>query len=85
MKIFNIFNIAFRVLEMPTEELGAAAYRKVDMEAWMPGRDCFGEISSTSNCIDFQSRRLGLKYRDSKGNLKFCHTVRCCRQNSQSF
>jgi len=71
----NGLRLHFRILEMPTEELGAAAYRKVDMEAWMPGRDCFGEISSASNCIDYQSRRLCLKYRDSKGKLKFCHTL----------
>lgn len=47
---------------MPTEELGASAYRKYDMEAWMPGRGSWGEISSLSNCTDYQSRRLLLKY-----------------------
>lgn len=52
-----------RVLEMPTEELGASAYRKIDIEAWMPGRGNWGEISSTSNCTDYQSRRLHIRYR----------------------
>ena len=47
---------------MPTEELGASAYRKYDMEAWMPGRGSWGEISSTSNCTDYQSRRLHIRY-----------------------
>ncbi|PVF97064.1 seryl-tRNA synthetase [Serendipita vermifera] len=51
------------VLDMPTEELGHAAYRKYDIEAWMPGRGGWGEISSTSNCLDFQSRRLHIVYR----------------------
>ncbi len=48
---------------MPTEELGASAYRKYDMEAWMPGRARWGEISSTSNCTDYQARRLHIRYR----------------------
>lgn len=52
-----------RVLDMPTEELGASAYRKYDMEAWMPGRGSWGEISSLSNCTDYQSRRLHIRYR----------------------
>jgi seryl-tRNA synthetase len=50
-------------LDMPTEELGASAYRKYDMEAWMPGRGSWGEISSTSNCTDYQARRLHIRYR----------------------
>lgn len=48
---------------MPTEELGASAYRKYDAEAWMPGRGGWGEISSTSNCTDYQARRLHIRYR----------------------
>ncbi|KAH9265040.1 serine-tRNA ligase [Batrachochytrium salamandrivorans] len=46
---------------MPTEELGAPAHIKYDMEAWMPGRKTWGEISSTSNCTDYQSRRLNIR------------------------
>jgi seryl-tRNA synthetase len=70
---------------MPTEELGASAYRKYDMEAWMPGRGGWGEISSTSNCTDYQSRRLHIRYRKSgadllrlsygSGSLPFAHTL----------
>lgn len=70
---------------MPTEELGASAYRKYDMEAWMPGRGGWGEISSTSNCTDYQSRRLHIRYRRSgsdlppsppgSGSLPFAHTL----------
>ncbi|KAJ9120544.1 hypothetical protein QFC24_005219 [Naganishia onofrii] len=55
--------LSVRVLDMPTEELGASAFRKIDMEAWMPGRGKWGEISSTSNCKDFQSRRLHIRHR----------------------
>ncbi|KAG0213479.1 seryl-tRNA synthetase [Mortierella sp. GBA30] len=55
-----------QVLDMPTEELGASAYKKYDIEAWMPGRNGWGEISSTSNCTDYQSRRLNIRYRTNK-------------------
>ena len=68
-----------RVLDMPTEELGASAYRKYDMEAWMPGRGDWGEISSTSNCTDYQARRLHIRYREAPGpssaSLPFAHTL----------
>ena len=47
---------------MPSEELGASAYRKYDMEAWMPGRGSWGEISSLSNCTDYQARRLHIRH-----------------------
>ena len=74
---------------MPTEELGASAYRKIDVQAWMPGRGGWGEISSTSNCTDYQSRRMHIRYRpdqasDAKdipssqtaqGRLPFAHTL----------
>ncbi|XP_021981575.1 serine--tRNA ligase, chloroplastic/mitochondrial isoform X2 [Helianthus annuus] len=54
---------ATRTLDMATEDLGAPAYRKYDIEAWMPGLGRYGEISSASNCTDYQSRRLGIRYR----------------------
>jgi seryl-tRNA synthetase len=69
------------ILDMPTEELGASAYRKYDMEAWMPGRGAWGEISSTSNCTDYQARRLHIRYRHApidsgaSSGLPFAHTL----------
>ncbi|KAJ7293111.1 hypothetical protein C8J57DRAFT_1490573 [Mycena rebaudengoi] len=79
--IFAGLGFPFRVLDMPTEELGASAYRKYDMEAWMPGRGSWGEISSLSNCTDYQSRRLHIRYRavgssaPVMGALPFAHTL----------
>ncbi|VDN41556.1 unnamed protein product [Gongylonema pulchrum] len=64
----------FRLVDMPSEELGASAARKFDIEAWMPGRKLYGEVTSASNCTDYQARRLGIKYRDLKGVEKFAHT-----------
>ncbi|CAA3016822.1 serine--tRNA ligase, chloroplastic mitochondrial isoform X2 [Olea europaea subsp. europaea] len=52
-----------RTIDMATQDLGAPAYRKFDVEAWMPGLGRYGEISSASNCTDYQSRRLGIRYR----------------------
>lgn len=49
--------------DMPTGDLGAPAYRKLDVEAWMPGLQRYGEISSASNCTDYQSRRLNIRFR----------------------
>jgi seryl-tRNA synthetase len=75
------------VLDMPTEELGASAYRKYDVEAWMPGRGGWGEISSLSNCTDYQSRRLHIRHRNHHApsvpssptapstSLPFAHTL----------
>ncbi|KAI8341939.1 seryl-tRNA synthetase [Chlamydoabsidia padenii] len=63
--MFSELGLCFRVLDMPTEELGASAYRKYDIEAWMPGKNDWGEISSTSNCTDYQTRRLDIRYLSS--------------------
>ncbi|KAF8578994.1 seryl-tRNA synthetase [Ramaria rubella] len=63
VEILEGLKFPFRVLDMPTEELGASAYRKYDIEAWMPGRGRWGEVTSTSNCTDYQSRRLHIRYR----------------------
>ncbi|KAI5121157.1 hypothetical protein M0805_007154 [Coniferiporia weirii] len=63
VEIYNGLGLPLRVLDMPTEELGSSAYRKYDIEAWMPGRGSWGEISSTSNCTDYQARRLHIRYR----------------------
>ncbi|ORY91107.1 seryl-tRNA synthetase [Syncephalastrum racemosum] len=77
-EMYKELGLCFRVLDMPTEELGASAYRKYDMEAWLPGRQQWGEISSTSNCTDYQSRRLSIRYRPTHPQGKqmpFCHTI----------
>ena len=72
----------YRLLEMSSEELGASAYHKYDLEAWMPGRKDFGEVCSASNCTDFQSMRLMTRYHNplfsknhSQPHKKFVHTV----------
>ncbi|XP_077579397.1 serine--tRNA ligase, mitochondrial [Stigmatopora nigra] len=74
-EIFSGLELHYRVLDMPTQELGPPAYRKYDIEAWMPGRNSYGEISSGSNCTDYQSRRLSILYEREDGSLRYAHTV----------
>lgn len=74
--ILDGLNLHYRVLDMPSEELGASAYRKYDMEAWMPGRGGWGEVSSLSNCTDYQSRRLHIRYEPRDGSAPMlAHTL----------
>ncbi|XP_032870250.1 serine--tRNA ligase, mitochondrial [Amblyraja radiata] len=74
-EIFSDLGLHYKLLDMPTQELGLPAYRKFDIEAWMPGRGDYGEISSASNCTDYQSRRLNIMYYDEAPLLKHAHTV----------
>ena len=81
-EIFTGLGIPFHVVDTCTGDLGAPAYRKWDLEAWMPGRadeahpdGDYGEVTSTSNCTDFQARRLNVKYRDDDGKNKYVHML----------
>jgi len=63
--MFTALGLCYRVLDMPSGDLGNPAYRKFDIEAWTPGSGIgggWGEISSAANCTDFQARRLGIRY-----------------------
>lgn len=75
-EIFQGLGIPYRVIDTATGDLGGPAYRKFDLEAWMPGRGEYGEITSASNCTDYQARRLGIRCRkpDKKGT-EFVHTL----------
>lgn len=76
-EIFSSLEIPFRVVDTCTGDLGAPAYRKWDLEAWMPGRNGgeWGEVTSTSNCTDYQARRLNIRYKDDDGKNKFVHML----------
>ena len=62
-EIFQGLELPYRVLDIASGDLGGPAYRKFDIEAWMPGRGAYGEVTSTSNCTDYQARRLKIRYR----------------------
>ncbi len=75
-RLFDGLGIPYRVVDTATGDLGGPAYRKYDLEAWMPGRGDYGEVTSTSNCTDYQARRLGIRYR-TKGEkgTQLVHTL----------
>ncbi len=77
-EIFSSLGIPYRVVDTCTGDLGNPAYRKFDLEAWMPGRGEngeWGEVTSTSNCTDYQSRRLNIRYKDEEGKKQFVHML----------
>ena len=65
----------YRVIDIASGDLGGPAYRKYDLEAYMVMQDGFGEITSTSNCTDYQSRRLNIKYKTDEGQSEYVHTL----------
>ena len=78
-RIFDGLGIPYRVLDIASGDLGGPAYRKYDLEAWMPGRGEdgeYGEVTSASNCTDYQARRLNIRYK-TKGEkgTNFVHTL----------
>ena len=75
VELYQDLGLHFRLLQMPTGELGASAFEKLDCEAWFPGRQAWGEISSASNCLQFQARRLPHPLSDSSGSLCHPHTL----------
>jgi seryl-tRNA synthetase len=77
-EIFSSLEIPYRVVDTCTGDLGAPAYRKFDIEAWMPGRGEsgeYGEVTSTSNCTDYQSRSLQIRYKDENNNTQYVHML----------
>jgi seryl-tRNA synthetase len=77
--IFQGLGLPYHVIDTCTGDLGGPAYRKYDLEAWMPGRGengAYGEVTSTSNCTDFQARRLAIRYKTpGQKGTRFVHTL----------
>jgi len=80
-EIANGLELPYRVIDIASGDLGGPAYKKYDIEAWMimKGDDKkqgdYGEITSTSNCTDYQARRLNIRYRKPDGSHEFVHTL----------
>lgn len=78
-EIFQGLGIPYQVLDIASGDLGGPAYRKYDLEAWMPGRGDggeYGEVTSASNCTDYQSRRLAIRCKsDEWKGTRFVHTL----------
>jgi len=67
--------LPYRQIQVCTGDMGAGKYKMFDIEAWMPGMDRFGETGSASNFLDWQARRLNVKYKDEEGNKKFVYML----------
>lgn len=74
-KIYQALCLPYRVLQMCSGDLGAMAAKKYDVEVWMPGRNDYGEVTSTSNCTDYQSRNLNIRYKKTTGETGFVHML----------
>jgi seryl-tRNA synthetase len=75
-RLMGALKIPYRVVEICTGDLGRPAAAKYDIEAWLPSQNRYRETHSTSNCTDFQARRLNIRYRDLKTKkLEFVHTL----------
>jgi len=74
--VLQRLELAYRVVTLATGDMGFAAAKTYDLEVWLPGQECYREISSCSNCEEFQARRADLKYRPAGGGKpRFLHTL----------
>ena len=73
--ILQKLELPYRVIQLCSGDMGFSAAKTYDLEVWLPSQNKYREISSCSNCEDFQARRMGLKYRAGDNSSKFCHTL----------
>lgn len=74
-KLMKLLGLPYQVINICTGDLGRPAASKYDIEAWLPSENKYRETHSTSNCTDFQARRLNIRYRDKAGKINFVHTL----------
>jgi seryl-tRNA synthetase len=74
-RVLQLLGLHYRVVELCTGDLGFASAKSYDIEVWSPGQDVYLEVSSCSNCEDFQARRMQLRFKDRDGKNRLCHTL----------
>jgi seryl-tRNA synthetase len=75
-RVLQILELPYRVVSLATGDLGFGAAKTYDLEVWLPGQQAYREISSCSNCEDFQARRMSLRYRPYEGGKpRYAHTL----------
>ena len=74
-EVLVALELPYRVIDICTGEMGQGKYRMYDIETWMPSRGGYCETHSASNLLDFQARRLNLRYRDASGKIRYCYTL----------
>ena len=75
MEILDDIKVPYRVLQLCTGDMAIGKYNSQDLECWMPSRNAYGETHSVTSFLDFQARRLNLRYRDKEGKIKYCYTM----------
>lgn len=74
-EILQKLNLPYRVITLSTGDMGFSAAKTYDLEVWIPAQDTYREISSCSNCEDFQARRAMIRYRDEEEKINYVHTL----------
>lgn len=74
-RVLQLLELPYHVLEICAGDLGAHVMRTYDLEVWAPGQGDFLEVSSCSQCGDYQARRMNLRYKNTDGKNQFCHTL----------
>jgi seryl-tRNA synthetase len=75
MEILDDLKLPYRLLQLCTWDLALGKYNSHDLECWMPSRKWYGETHSATSFLDFQARRLNLRYRGTDGKIKYCYTL----------
>ena len=73
--VLRQLGLPFHVVELCSGDIGFSSAKTYDIEVWMPSENRFREISSCSNCLDFQARRMGMRYKNANGKLEYVHTL----------
>lgn len=74
-KVMQLLELPYRVISLCTGDIGFGAAMTYDIEVWLPGQGKYREISSCSNCEDFQARRMMMRFKEEGGKPRFCHTL----------
>lgn len=73
--ILQKLNLPYRVMALSTGDIGFGSCKTYDLEVWIPAQNCYREISSCSNCEDFQARRMSARFKDENGRTRYVHTL----------
>ncbi|MDG0809528.1 serine--tRNA ligase [Cohnella rhizosphaerae] len=74
-EILRLLELPYRVVAVCIGDMSQKSHKQYDIETWMPSRGAYGETHSSSNVLDFQARRAGIRYRDADGTLRYAHTL----------
>jgi seryl-tRNA synthetase len=74
-KVLQLLGLHYRVVELCTGDIGFGSAKTYDIEVWAPGQNAYLEVSSCSNFVDFQARRMGLRFKGADGKNQFAHTL----------